>query len=403
MSVPAPPQSGSSPERDDPAEGDHVDGEQVDGDATVAVADPVDPPAAGLPVGDEPGAAEGASSVDDVWRARGFAALRWALAIGGAVVIYSAFLIARGADPVDALTAMWNTAFGSSTSFGETLVRTAPLLLVALAVVVPARAGLFNIGGEGQILLGAIGATGMAFSLGDSLPSAPTLVLVAIGGALAGMAWAAIPALLRLLTDTSEAISSLLLNYVAGFLLTWLVFSPWKDPSSLGQAYSERLDPAATLPVLWSRVHIGIVVALAAAVAVWLLLNRTAWGFRLSVVGGNPEAAKRAGFRVSALAVVAMLVGGALAGLAGMVEVTGVEGRLRPSMMAGFGYIGFLASWLSRHHPLKAVVASFALAAIAVGGFGLKISTGLSGAAVNVLMALVLLAVLGFAQRKEAT
>ncbi len=337
------------------------------------------------------------------WRGPALGVARWSAALGAAVVVYSAFLLARGADPVLALTAMWDSALGNPTGFGETLVRTAPLLLAALAVVVPARAGLFNIGGEGQVLLGAIGAGWMAFRLGDSLPGGFTIVLVALAGAAAGLAWAAVPALLRLLTGTSEAISSLLLNYVAGFLLTWLVFSPWKDPSSLGQAYSQRLDPNASLPVLWSRVHIGIIVALVAAGAVWFLLNRTTWGFRLSVVGGNSEAARRAGFRVSALAVVAMLVGGALAGLAGVVEVTGVEGRLRPDMMAGFGYIGFLASWLSRHHPLKAVAASFALAAIAVGGFGLKISTGLSGAAVNVLMALVLLAVLGFAQRKEAT
>jgi len=343
------------------------------------------------------------TSVPVWWQAPALGVLRWTAALGAAVVVYGAFLLARGADPVAALTAMWDSALGTSTGFGETLVRTAPLLLAALAVVVPARAGLFNIGGEGQVLLGAIGAGWMAFRLGDSLPSGFTIVLVALAGAAAGLAWAAVPALLRLLTGTSEAISSLLLNYVAGFLLTWLVFSPWKDPTSLGQAYSQRLDPSASLPVLWSRVHIGIIVALVAAGIVWFLLNRTTWGFRLSVVGGNAEAARRAGLRVSGLAVVAMLVGGAFAGLAGVVEVTGVEGRLRPDMMAGFGYIGFLASWLSRHHPLKAVAASFALAAIAVGGFGLKISTGLSGAAVNVLMALVLLAVLGFAQRKEAT
>ena len=147
--------------------------------------------------------------------------------------------------------------------------------------------------------------------------------------------------------------------------------------------------------------HAGILIAVVAAFVIWWLLRSTTWGFRLGVLGGNPEAARRAGFRVDGLAVGAMLVGGALAGVAGMVEVTGVEARLRPDMLAGYGYIAFLASWLARHDPLKAIVSSIALAAIAVGGFGLKISAGLSGAAVNVLMALVLLAVLGFAQKKE--
>lgn len=328
--------------------------------------------------------------------------LRWTVALGCAIVIYAAFLAARGADPVEALRAMWESAFGDSTAIGETLIRTAPLLLGALAVVVPARAGLFNIGGQGQMVMGGIGAVGMSFSIDGALPQPVTLVLVALAGAVAGAAWAAIPAVLRLTTSANEAITSLLLNYVATLVLTWLVFERWKDPASLGQAYSEELGAESRLPILWGeRVHAGILFAVIAAFVIWWLLRSTTWGFRLGVLGGNPEAARRAGFRVQGLAVGAMLVGGALAGVAGMVEVTGVEARLRPDMMVGYGYIAFLASWLARHHPLKAIVSSMALAAIAVGGFGLKISAGLSGAAVNVLMALILLAVLGFAQKKE--
>jgi general nucleoside transport system permease protein len=329
--------------------------------------------------------------------------LRWTVALGCAFLIYAAFLAARGADPVEALRAMWDSAFGDSTGLGETLIRAAPLLLGALAVVVPARAGLFNIGGQGQMILGSIGAVGMSFAIDGAVPRPVALVLIALAGAAAGAAWSAIPAVLRLTTSANEAITSLLLNYVAGLVLTWLVFERWKDPASLGQAYSEELDANSSLQILWGeRVNVGILVAVVAAFVIWWLLRSTTWGFRLGVLGGNPEAARRAGFRVDSLAVGAMLVGGALAGVAGMVEVTGVEGRLRPDMMVGYGYIAFLASWLARHHPLKAIVSSFALAAIAVGGFGLKITAGLSGAAVNVLMALVLLAVLGFAQKKEA-
>ncbi|MET0661668.1 MAG: ABC transporter permease [Ilumatobacteraceae bacterium] len=328
--------------------------------------------------------------------------VRWTVALGGAVLIYAAFLALNGADPVEALRAMWDAAFGDSTGVGETLIRTAPLLLGALAVVVPARAGLFNIGGQGQMVMGAIGAVGMSFALDGSLPQLATLVLLGLAGAAAGAAWSAIPAVLRLTTSANEAITSLLLNYVAGLVLTWLVFERWKDPASLGQAFSEELDSSSRLPILWGeRVHAGILIAVIAAFVIWWLLRSTTWGFRLGVLGGNPEAARRAGFRVDGLAVGAMLVGGALAGVAGMVEVTGVEARLRPDMLAGYGYIAFLASWLARHDPLKAIVSSIALAAIFVGGFGLKISAGLSGAAVNVLMALVLLAVLGFAQKKE--
>jgi simple sugar transport system permease protein len=327
---------------------------------------------------------------------------RWVVALGGALLIYSAFLLARGADPIDALTAMWDSSFGDATGLGETLIRAAPLLLGALAVVVPARAGLFNIGGQGQMVFGAIGSFAVSSFLDGALPMPLTLTLMALGGALAGAGWAAIPAFLRLATGANEAITSLLLNYVAGLVLTWLVFEPWKDPASLGQAYSEELDARSRLPIMWGeRVHAGILLAVVAAFVVWWLFRSTRWGFRLRVLGGNPEAAHRAGFRVSDLAVGAMLVGGALAGLAGMIEISGVEARLRPEMLAGYGYIAFLASCLARHHPLKVMGSSLALAAILVGGFGLKISAGLSGAAVNVLMALVLLAVLGFAQKKE--
>jgi simple sugar transport system permease protein len=327
---------------------------------------------------------------------------RWLAALGGALLIYSAFLLLRGADPIEALTAMWDSSFGDATGLGETLIRAAPLLLGALAVVVPARAGLFNIGGQGQMVFGAIGAFAVSSLVDGALPQAITLVLMVLGGAFGGAAWAAIPAVLRLATGANEAITSLLLNYVAGLVLTWLVFEPWKDPASLGQAYSEELDTRSRLPIMWGeRVHAGILVAVVAAFVVWWLFRSTRWGFRLRVLGGNPEAAHRAGFKVSNLAVGAMLVGGALAGLAGMIEISGVEARLRPEMLAGYGYIAFLASCLARHHPLKAMGSSLALAAILVGGFGLKISAGLSGAAVNVLMALVLLAVLGFAQKKE--
>jgi general nucleoside transport system permease protein len=336
------------------------------------------------------------------WRVRGRLVLRVVVAVAAATAVYAAFLVAKGADPAEVLQAMWESAFGDANSFGETLVRTAPLLLAALAVAVPARAGLFNIGGEGQLLLGAVGAAGTAYLVDDRMGTAPTLVAMALGGALAGMVWALIPAVLKLVASTNEAITTLLLNYVAAILLAWIVFEPWKDPTSFGQAYSESLEGPELLPILWGeRVNIGIVIALAAALGVWFAFGRTRWGFKLSVVGGNPSAAKRAGFRVGGLTVGAMALGGALAGLGGMVEVAGVEQRLRPDMMVGFGYIGFLASWLARHHPLRAVGAAAALGAIAVGGNGLKIASGLSGAAVNILMALVLLAVLGWGRPSE--
>lgn len=330
--------------------------------------------------------------------------VRWTVALTGALVVFALFIALRGEDPVAALSAVWESAAGDSNAIGETLVRAAPLLLGALAVVVPARAGLFNIGGEGQLIMGAVGATGMSQLLDGAVPTAATLVLMAAAGAAAGAGWAGIAAVLRHVFATNEAITTLLLNYLAAIVLTWLVFEPWKDPASLGQAYSTELDDRSRFAVLWGdRVHVGVVIALVAAVVVWFALRRTRWGFRLGVLGGNAEAARRSGLGVGGLAVGAMVLGGALGGLGGVIEVAGVEGRLRPDLLAGFGYAAFLASWLARHDPLKAIAASILLGGIVVGGFGLKIATGLSGGAVNVLTALVLLGVLGFAQTREST
>ncbi|MEZ5412089.1 MAG: ABC transporter permease [Acidimicrobiales bacterium] len=324
---------------------------------------------------------------------------RWVAALAGSFLLFGLFVALRGASPVEALRAVWESAAGDTGALGETLVRATPLVLAALAVTVPARAGLFNIGGEGQLLLGAIGAVGASRMLDGAVPMVPTLAIMGLAAAATGAAWAGIAAVLRQVFGTNEAITTLLLNYIAGLILTWLVFEPWKDPQSLGQAYTKELDDKSRLPILWgNRVHAGLLIALVAAVAVWLLLSRTRWGFRLGVLGGNAEAARRAGFRVGGLSLGAMMVGGALAGLGGMTEVAGVEGRLRPEILVSYGYTAFLSSWLARHHPLHTLWAATLLGGIIVGGFGLKIATGLSGGAVEVLSALVLLGVLGFAQ-----
>jgi ABC-type uncharacterized transport system permease subunit len=325
------------------------------------------------------------------------ATARWVLVLGSTLVIFAAFLVAKGADVMDVYRSMWETAMGSTDSMGETFLRATPLLLAALATAVPAKAGLFNLGGEGQLLLGAIGAFVFADMLGGTSPTVVTLVWMAIGGAIFGGAWALLAGLLKVYTRTNEAIASLLLNYIAGLIVTWLCFEPWKDPQSLGQAYSRELEGPERFPIIWgNRVHVGIFVAVAAALVLWVVLRYSTWGFKLRVLGGNPSAARRAGLAVGGLSLGAMLLGGAMAGLGGMVEVAGTEGRLRPELLAGVGFIGFLASWLARHDPLKIIGSAVLLGGIAVGGSGLKITAGLSGGAVNILMALVLFAVLGW-------
>ncbi len=218
---------------------------------------------------------------------------------------------------------------------------------------------------------------------------------MAIAAMAAGAAWAGLAAVLKLAGNVSEAIYTLMLNYLGADVLSYLVYGPWKSKAGNGQPISTPMPHADFLPVIGIlKAHIGILIALAALVVVAWALNRTKWGFALRVVGGNPEAARRAGLAVAGLTLSAMLVGGALAGLGGMVQYTSLEGQLVPGLAATFGYLGFLASWLARHKPTQVALAALLLGIIAVAGDSLELSSHLPGGAVDVLMALVLLAVL---------
>ena len=322
-------------------------------------------------------------------------ALWWIALYALALVIFGAFALTRHVNPLDMYQAMWEQTIVSPYGFGQVVDKAAPFALAALAVAIPARAGLVNIGGEGQLVLGATAAGGVSLALGTHVTGGLAMVLMMVGGAAAGAAWAGIAAVLRIAGGVNEAISTLLLNYVAMDVLAYAVYGPWKDASGNGQPASKPLPTADYLPV-WGRLqaHIGFLIAIGAMVAAGLALKYTRWGFMLRAVGGNPEAARRAGLRVTLLLLSAMLVGGALAGLGGAVHYAGMEGQLRPGIAATFGYTGFLASWLARHQPWKAVLAALLLAAIAVAGNALQLSSHLPGSAVNILMAVVLLAVL---------
>jgi ABC-type uncharacterized transport system permease subunit len=278
----------------------------------------------------------------------------------------------------------------------DALVRATPFVLTALAVAVPARAGLVNVGGEGQLFMGAAGAFFVATTIGGALPGAIGVPLVMLGGMAGGAAWMAVAALLRLGARVNEVIATLLLNYVALSLLAYLVFSVWRDPGAAGEAITPELNASLLLPTLSSTtlVNVGLFIALAAVVVVWLLVDRSRWGFRASVVGGNGEAARRAGMPVTRTLLVALLIGGALAGLAGAIELAGIETRLRTGIGFGFGYIGFLASWMVGHRPAWIVSAGLLLAGIAVYGDSLQIEHDLPAKTVYVVMAVVLLVVL---------
>jgi ABC-type uncharacterized transport system permease subunit len=322
--------------------------------------------------------------------------LRWVIAIAGAPVIFGAFAAAKGVNPLTMYADMV-LSLADPAQAQTVVVRAAVLLLAGLAVAVPARAGLLNVGGEGQIVIGAVAAAGVGLVTDQRLAGGLVLILMVIAAIAAGAAWAGLAAILRLTVKVNEAISTLLLNFVAIDVMLGLIYDPWKDAAGFGQPSSRPLADAARLPlfVTGGTVNAGIVLALLATGGIWWALRYTTWGFRLRVVGGNPEAARRAGFKVGPLLLSAMLVGGGLAGLAGLVHFAGTEFQLRPGMAVNFGYVGFLASWLAMHRPLRVGLAALLLAVIAMGGDSLQIDSGLPAASLNVLMAVVLLVVLG--------
>jgi simple sugar transport system permease protein len=326
------------------------------------------------------------------------------LAVLGALVVFAVFMMIKGANPLDAYRDMFVSTFSNPKQIGEIFIRGTPIILAALAVTVPARAGLINVGGEGQLFIGGVAAAGVSLGLGTSVPPALVFVVMFLAAALAGAVWASIAALLRLWVGINESVTTLLMNYIATDILLFLIYEPWKDKNGSGQPATPALPVAERLPLLGiGRVHAGIIIAVVAAVLVWLAFKRTSWGFRLGVVGGNPEAARRAGLRVGVLLVSAMAIGGALAGLGGLAQLAGTEFKLRPGFLVMYGYIGFLASWLARHRPIPVVLSALLLSAIAIGGDSLQLDSALPAATVNILMALVLLAVFGFAgARKKA-
>jgi len=313
-----------------------------------------------------------------------------ALAFG----VFAGVLLAFGRNPLTAYADILAATLGSGYGLSETVVKMIPLVLAGLAAAIPARIWLINVGGEGQIFIGALCATWAAITL-PSLPAWLLLPLMAVLGAAGGGAWAALAGFLRVRGWASETISTLLLNYVAILLVNFLVFGNWKDPDGVNYPQTVEFVPAAILPSFWgTRVHFGLIFALVAVVLVAFVLARTRWGLELRAIGGNPEAARRVGIPINRYVIALMLVGGALAGLAGMAEVSAIQGRLRPSLSPGYGYSGFLISWMAGGHPMGIVVAAFGLAVITAGGDILQMTQALPGSVVNILMAVVLFVVL---------
>jgi ABC-type uncharacterized transport system permease subunit len=287
------------------------------------------------------------------------------LALAGAVLLFGGFVWLGGISPVETWTLLFMGAFGDAFSWQNTLQRSAPLMLTALCVTLPQRAGLMVIGGEGALVLGGLGCAALPYVL--TLPTGATgTFLVLLAGALSGAAWIALVGALRQFRGVNETISSLLMGYLAIGLFKHFVEGPMRDPSSLNKPSTLPLREDVLLGTLPGMdVHWGLVWGVVACVLAGIWLYGSTHGFATRVVGGNARAARLVGLPVPALVITACSLGGGAAGLAGAIEVAAVHTSANASLMAGLGYTGILVSFVARHNPIAIIPV-----AILFGGFG---------------------------------
>ncbi|MFQ5912141.1 MAG: ABC transporter permease [Nitrospinota bacterium] len=317
------------------------------------------------------------------------------LAILAALATGGLLMLAIRADPFLAYKFLFLGAFGDVNGVAEVFVKATPLILAALGVAVAFRCGIWNIGAEGQLYLGAIGAAGVGIFL-KSPPAYVMLPLVALSGFAAGAAYGAIPGLLKVRFGANEIIVTIMLNYVAIFLTSFLVNGPWLEPGGFVPK-SADITQASRFPLLLpgTRLHAGALVAVAAAVCLYLFLHRTIWGYRLRAVGASPEAARFSGIRVNRQIVMSMVLGGAMAGLAGAGEVAGVHYHLVDDLSPGYGYTAIVVALLGKLHPLGLIIAAFFFAALQVGSESMQRSTGMHMATIFIIEGLIVLFLLG--------
>jgi general nucleoside transport system permease protein len=311
-----------------------------------------------------------------------------------AMLVFALVLLLAGRDPIQAYRDIISNTLGSRYGFSEVLVKFIPLALAGIAVAVPSKIGLINVGAEGQIYMGAWLASWAALSFTE-LPAWILLPFMVVCGFVGGGVWAALAGFMRAKGWVNETISTLLMNYIAILIVNLFIFGPWKEPLSSNFPQSPLFVDAARLPQFFgTRVHFGLLFALIAIPLFAFFLNKTRWGLEMRSIGGNPEAARRNGIPIFWYMVIIMLIGGGIAGIAGMGEVSAINGRLRPSLSTGFGFTGFLISWLANGNPWGILVMAFVLAVISSGGDILQITQGLPYSVVNILMSLILFMVL---------
>lgn len=317
------------------------------------------------------------------------------LALAITVVLGTLLFVALGKDPVRGLQVFFWEPLSSGYRIGELMVKATPLLIIALGLAVCFRSNVWNIGAEGQFVIGALVAGGVALLAGKDT-SRWIVLAILLAGIAGGMAWAAITAVLRDKFNANEILVSLMLVYVAVLLLNYMVFGPWKDPAGYNFPQTKTFEAVTQVPRLMagSRVNIGILLALAGVAALWIFLFRTRAGFAQQVGGLAPAAARYAGFSSRKALWTALLVSGGAAGLAGSLEVAGPIGQLTPYVPAGYGFAAIIVAFVGRLHPVGMVFSAILMSMFYIGGELAQSRLGLPKSLTGVFQGLLLFTLL---------
>lgn len=316
------------------------------------------------------------------------------LSILAAFLVGAVFLLLTDRDPLEVYSAMFKGALGSQYGLAETVVKAIPLMLCALGISAAFRMQLWNIGAEGQFYMGAFAASWLPLTF----PQTPMLLMLpgmVVLGCIGGGLWGLVPAMLRARWKVNEIITTLMLNYVAILWVDFLVYGAWKDPKGFNFPLSAKFPATAALPTFGdSRIHIGLILAILLAAAFWLIFEKSRWGFEIKVIGASEQAARYAGMNIRRNIYWVMLLSGAVCGLAGMAEVSGIVGRLQPNLSPGYGYTAIIVAWLSKLNPAAILVVSVLFGALQVGGFFVQ-TMGVPASVASMLQGAVLFFVVG--------
>ena len=300
-----------------------------------------------------------------------------------------------GIDGFRAVIDIFLTPLLASYKWQDVAIKAAPLIIIALGLSIGNRANVWNIGAEGQYIIGALAAAGVGIAAGGA-GGGIIMLLMVLAGIAGGTAWAAAPAVLKTRFGVNEILSSLMLTYVALQVLGYLVGGPWKDPNGKNFPATAPLLPDQSLPILFpgTTVHLGVLIALILPFVFWLIMSRSVFGYQIRVVGAAPNAARHGGFDANQTVWLSMLIGGAMAGLAGALEFTGALKTINLGFPSGYGFTAIIVSFLGRLHPIGCLIAGIVLAVTYVGGQVAQTTVHIPNATAGIFQALMLFFIL---------